>query len=66
MPRDGRFKTGQICPTSGVYSFAGHVSPGLQEDPTPNERDIPLAKGERFPPLRSTRSACWWVLRSFA
>lgn len=66
MPPDGRFKTGQICPTSGVYGFAGHVLPRVREEPTAQEREIPLAKGERFPPLRSTKAACWWVLRSFA
>ncbi len=66
MPRDGRFKTGQVCPTSGVYGFAGHVDPGAGAVPTEEEREIPLAKGERFPPLRSTKTACWWVLRRFA
>ena len=66
MPRDGRFKTGWVCPTSGVYGFAGHVDPLDARKPTEREREIPLAKGERFPPLRSTGTAVWWVLRRFA
>ena len=66
MPHDGRFKTGQVCPASGVYGFAGHVDVAVTDEPTPAEREIPLTKGERFPPLRSTGTAVWWVLRSFA
>ena len=83
MPHDGRFKTGQVCPASGVYGFAGHVDASVTDEPTPAEREIPLAprgkranqvrpgnsvvRGcERFPPLRSTGTAVWWVLRSFA
>lgn len=66
MPHDGRFKTGGVCPTSGVYGFAGHLDPLDPRQPTAEEREVPLSKGERFPPLRSTGTACWWVLRTFA
>ncbi|MFL5344194.1 MAG: YjzC family protein [Hyalangium sp.] len=56
------FKTGAKCETSGTYTFIRYVDNPQAPAPTSNERDIPLAKGETFPPIRSQNRAAWWRL----
>lgn len=58
-----RFKTGETCVISGVYEFDGYTDGSTSPPPTQDERKIPLSRGETFPPIRSARKACWWVLR---
>gem|GEM_PF-797359 len=53
--------TGEICQRSGIYGFAGHVDRTTGCHPTSEERQIPLSKGERFPPIRSCGKAANWV-----
>lgn len=50
------FKTCQKCETSGVYKneTCPKCGAGAQE--------IPLSKGEHFPPCRKCRSAITWRL----
>lgn len=63
MARIGdRFKTGQVCEATGTYMFDGYVDSGRHPRPTADENIIPLSRGERFPPVRSTSQACWWKL----
>lgn len=57
-----RFKTGDECPESGRYRFDGYLDGTSTPEPTPEEKVIPLSKGETFPPIRSTGKACWWKL----
>lgn len=58
------FKTGEICRESGVYVFVHFVKRiPKPPEPTEEERLIPLAKGERFPPIRSANLAAWWELK---
>lgn len=53
--------TGEICQRSGIYHFAGHMGGGTGCHPTSEERDIPLSKGETFPPIRSCGKAAYWT-----
>lgn len=57
-----RYKTGQTCETSGRYDFDGYVDGTWSPSPTPEERRIPLSKGETFPPVKSSNKAAWWKL----
>ncbi len=57
-----RFKTGETCTESGRYRFDGYLDGTSTPAPTPEEREIPLSQGKTFPPIRSSRKACWWKL----
>ena len=57
-----RFRTGQECVVSGRYAFDGYLDGTTTPAPTPEERQIPLSRGETFPPIRSSGKACWWKL----
>jgi hypothetical protein len=48
-----RYKTGQECPKTGTYTFDGYVDGTWLPSPTVNESNIPLSKGETFPPVKS-------------
>lgn len=61
-----RFKTGELCQASGVYRFDGYTDGAWYPRPRPEEHEIPLSKGERFPPIRSSGKACFWKLVRFA
>lgn len=49
--------TGNLNDRSGIYEFAGHVDGSTGCHPSEEEREIPLAAGERFPPIRSCGKA---------
>lgn len=55
-----RYKTGEDAPRSGVYTFVEHVGRDLDCQPTPEENEIVLERGETFPPHRSCEEAAWW------
>jgi hypothetical protein len=57
-----RFRTGQKSEESGRYRFDGYTDGTTSPAPTAEEREIPLSRGETFPPIRSTGKACWWKL----
>lgn len=57
-----RFRTGQECVVSGRYAFDGYLDGTTTPAPTSEERQIPLSRGETFPPIRSSGKACWWKL----
>lgn len=57
-----RFKTGQKCIESGVYRFDGYLDGTNFPSPTAEESEIPLSKGETFPPINSADKGCWWAL----
>lgn len=57
-----RRKTGQTCDHSGVYAFDGYTDGTWSPTPHPEEREIPLAKYETFPPIRSSGKGAWWLL----
>ena len=57
-----RFKTGETCTVSGRYRFDGYTDGTSSPPPKPEEKEIPLSRGETFPPIRSAGKACWWKL----
>lgn len=56
-----RFKIGEICPESGVYRISptacGLDNKGCVSE---NQKEIPLAKGHRFPPCRDCEGEVTW------
>jgi hypothetical protein len=54
-----RYKTGEECPKDGRYRFDGYTDGTSTPSPTWDEQEIPLSKGEIFPPVRSTNKACY-------
>ena len=59
MPIGDMHKTGEINPESGVYRNMMCTHPG-------GAYEIPLSKGERFPPCRSCNGAVTWKLVRYA
>lgn len=57
-----RFRTGEVCQESGRYQFDGYLDGTRTPAPSSEEREIPLSKSEKFPPIRSTGKSCWWKL----
>lgn len=57
-----RRKTGETCPMSERWRFDGYLDGSSSPPPRPEEKEIPLSKGETFPPIRSSGEACWWKL----
>lgn len=57
-----KFKTGETCIVSGRYRFDGYTDGTSSPAPRREEREIPLSRGETFPPIRSSGKACWWKL----
>ncbi|MFH1264120.1 MAG: YjzC family protein [Planctomycetota bacterium] len=57
-----RWKTGEVCVFSGHYRWDGYLDGTRTPEPRPEEKEIPLSRGERFPPIRSCGKACWWKL----
>jgi len=53
-------KTGEKATTSGVYSYQGPVDRTSSCIPTKEEREIPLSKGETFPPVKSCGTGARW------
>ena len=58
------FHTGERAPVSGVYQYVRHVSGSCGY--TPAEKEIPLSKGEIFPPHRSCSKSVVWKLIRYA
>lgn len=55
------YHTGETCPESGVYRLVNCDKWGCSKA----QREIPLSKGERFPPCRNcgTGRAEWKLVR---
>ena len=57
-------KTSEICQTSGHYKFSGHTDGSSGCHPTSNESDIPMYRGNPFPPIKSCgKGAIWTYVR---
>jgi hypothetical protein len=54
-------KTGETNERAGVYRFAGHPDGSTGCHLTSDEKEIPLAAGERFPPIRSCGKPATWT-----
>lgn len=59
-----RFKTGETSPYKATFRFDGYLDGSWTPAPTPEEKEIPIDKGDTFPPIRSTEKACWWKRKS--
>jgi hypothetical protein len=59
---EARKKTGEKCEIPGDYAFDGYVDGTRFPKPSPEERTIPMDRGDAFPPVRSTDKAAWWKL----
>jgi sporulation protein YlmC with PRC-barrel domain len=61
------FHTGQKAEHSGIYEYVAHSDPKEYDPschPSDAEKEIPLSKGETFPPVRSCgKSAMWRLVR---
>lgn len=57
-----RGKTGEKCPTSGIWAFDGYLDGTSVPAPTAAEREIALSVPNVFPPIKSSGKACWWKL----
>lgn len=54
-------KTGETCTFSGHYKFAGHTDGSIGCHPTLDESDIPMYKGNTFPPIKSCGKGAYWT-----
>jgi hypothetical protein len=55
-----RYKTGDRCASSGWYRFDGYRDGTTVPLPRVEELNVYLEADELFPPIRSSRQACWW------
>ena len=58
------YQTGQRAPVSGVYRFVRMLTGFCVI--TSGAREIPLAKGEAFPPIRGCHGSVVWQLVRYA
>ena len=59
-----KFKTGELCPRTGTYKWAGHLDGTMFCSVTHNEYTIPMHQGDHFPPTRHCEKAAFWELLS--
>jgi len=59
------FRTGEKAPVSGDYEYVRHTDTGITCTPTAAEKQIPLSRGETFPPHRSCGRGVVWKLIHF-
>jgi hypothetical protein len=65
MTIGSEFRTGQTAPVSGVYAYVRHAD-NLSCTITPAQKEIPLSRGETFPPISGCRHAAYWRLVRYA
>ena len=53
--------TSEICTRSGYYRFVRYTDGTTQPPPTNEEREIPMRRGEQFPPIRSSGKSAYWA-----
>jgi hypothetical protein len=57
-----RFHTGERCEISGRYDFDGYLDGTRTPTPREEEKRIPVAAPNVFPPIRSAGKGCYWKL----
>ena len=55
-----KYKTGEICPLTGTYRWAGHADGTISCSVTHEEYTIPMTLGNPFPPTRHCEKAAFW------
>jgi hypothetical protein len=67
VPLGSQYYTGQKAPISGVYSFVRHMDGTFPYFcATSGASQIPLAKGETFPPHGGCGKSAYWRLDQYA
>lgn len=61
MPKEV-LKTGEITEISGNYAHAGSPDGKTSCNPTPEEKIIPLERGDTAPPVKSCAEPALWKL----
>jgi hypothetical protein len=54
------YRTGEIAPHNGRYEFVQYGDGTTSPAPTVQERVIPLNRGDRFPPIKSSGKDAYW------
>ena len=57
LKRGDTFNIGEVCEESGVYRLKGKCASSCGSE---EQREIPLTKGEKFPPCRSCKGKVVW------
>lgn len=57
---DRRFRSGKVCPVSGVYEFDGYLNGASDELPYLDELEIVIRVGEVFPLIANRGRDCYW------
>ncbi len=57
-----KFKIGEICTESGIYKLEEHSVGSGNAQRSEAQKEIPLSKGEKFPPCRDCKEEVLWVL----
>ena len=60
IKRGDTFQVGQVCLESGVYRLKDNDCKGSNNCKSENQREIPLTKGEKFPPCKNCKGAVIW------
>lgn len=60
LKRGDIFQVGQICPESGVYRLKEKKCKRGCTLKSEDQREIPLTKGEKFPPCRNCSGVVEW------
>ncbi len=57
-----RYQSGDRCMETGWYEFDGYLDGPTELLPAIDEMQIPLLAGQPFPPIRSRRRECFWMV----
>jgi hypothetical protein len=53
-------KTGQCCPSRGIWEFGCYTDGTTSPRPTMDELTIPMEVGCKFPPIKSACKGAFW------
>ncbi len=57
-----RFRSGEVCPHAGRYTFDGYVDGTWDPEPPAELQSVRLSLGEHLPRIPGTGKPCWWVI----
>jgi len=55
-----RFKSGETCRETGTYEFDGFTDGTTNPKPTPDEREVTVTAGDKFPMPGNPKKSCYW------
>ena len=59
LKRGDTFNIGEVCQESGVYRLKEGCKQSIDSE-SEDQREIPLTKGEKFPPCRNCKGKVIW------